>query len=128
MPILSDLSLAYAGAAIATAERRVILSMSGKGGVGKTSVMAGLAEWSDENQITVTILDLDTENKARGSLTISSEAGYRRSTSTHRQASTLSSITWQMGLASSSPTWAQARVRLLMNGSRKCIPTFQMQG
>jgi MinD-like ATPase involved in chromosome partitioning or flagellar assembly len=43
--------------------------MGGKGGVGKTSVMTGLAEWFDENQIPVTLLDLDTENKACGSLT-----------------------------------------------------------
>jgi MinD-like ATPase involved in chromosome partitioning or flagellar assembly len=57
------------GAAVAAAEKRVILSMGGKGGVGKTSVMTGLAEWFDENQIPVTMLDLDTENKARGSLT-----------------------------------------------------------
>jgi MinD-like ATPase involved in chromosome partitioning or flagellar assembly len=57
------------GAVAVSAEKRVILSMGGKGGVGKTSVMAGLAEWFDENQIPVTILDLDTENKARGSLT-----------------------------------------------------------
>jgi MinD-like ATPase involved in chromosome partitioning or flagellar assembly len=49
--------------------KRVILSMGGKGGVGKTSVMAGLAEWFDGNQIPVKLLDLDTENKARGSLT-----------------------------------------------------------
>jgi MinD-like ATPase involved in chromosome partitioning or flagellar assembly len=49
--------------------KRVILSMGGKGGVGKTSVMTGLAEWFEENQIPVTLLDLDTENKARGSLT-----------------------------------------------------------
>jgi MinD-like ATPase involved in chromosome partitioning or flagellar assembly len=58
-----------AGPAVAAAEKRVILSMGGKGGVGKTSVMTGLAEWFDENQIPVTMLDLDTENKARGSLT-----------------------------------------------------------
>jgi MinD-like ATPase involved in chromosome partitioning or flagellar assembly len=58
-----------AGAAVAAAEKRVILSMGGKGGVGKTSVMTALAEWFDENQIPVTMLDLDTENKARGSLT-----------------------------------------------------------
>jgi MinD-like ATPase involved in chromosome partitioning or flagellar assembly len=58
-----------AGAAVAAAEKRVILSMGGKCGVGKTSVMTGLAEWFDENQIPVTMLDLDTENKARGSLT-----------------------------------------------------------
>jgi MinD superfamily P-loop ATPase len=55
-------------AAVAT-EKRVILSMGGKGGVGKTSVMAGLAEWFEENEIPVKLLDLDTENKARGSLT-----------------------------------------------------------
>jgi hypothetical protein len=56
--------------AIDGAERkRVIVSMGGKGGVGKTSVMTGLAEWYEENQIPVTLLDLDTENKTRGSLT-----------------------------------------------------------
>jgi len=53
----------------ALAEKRVILSMGGKGGVGKTSVMTGLAEWFRENEIPVKLLDLDTENKARGSLT-----------------------------------------------------------
>jgi MinD-like ATPase involved in chromosome partitioning or flagellar assembly len=51
------------------AQKRVILSMGGKGGVGKTVVMTGLAEWFDLNQIPVKMLDLDTENKARGSLT-----------------------------------------------------------
>jgi MinD-like ATPase involved in chromosome partitioning or flagellar assembly len=50
-------------------EKRVILSMGGKGGVGKTSIMTGLAEWFRENQIPMKLLDLDTENKARGSLT-----------------------------------------------------------
>lgn len=50
------------------AKKRVILSMGGKGGVGKTSVMVALAEWFDANQIPVQLLDLDTENKARGSL------------------------------------------------------------
>ena len=34
-------------------EKRVILSMGGKGGVGKTCIMAGLAEWFDDNQIPV---------------------------------------------------------------------------
>jgi len=47
----------------------VILSMGGKGGVGKTNVMTGLAEWYRDHEIPVTLLDLDTENKARGSLT-----------------------------------------------------------
>ena len=55
-------------AATAT-EKRVILSMGGKGGVGKTSVMSSLAEWFAANDIPVKLLDLDTENKARGSLT-----------------------------------------------------------
>ena len=50
------------------AEKRVILSMGGKGGVGKTSVMSGLAEWFAENEIPVSLLDLDSENKSRGSL------------------------------------------------------------
>jgi len=52
-----------------TAEKRVILSMGGKGGVGKTSLMTMLAEWFAANDIPVKLLDLDTENKARGSLT-----------------------------------------------------------
>ena len=55
-------------AAATVADKRVILSMGGKGGVGKTSVMAALVEWFDENQIPVRLLDLDTENKARGAL------------------------------------------------------------
>jgi MinD-like ATPase involved in chromosome partitioning or flagellar assembly len=50
------------------AEKRIILSMGGKGGVGKTSVMAGLAEWFEENEIPMNLLDLDSENKSRGSL------------------------------------------------------------
>src|SRR5260370_13067213 len=49
--------------------KRVIVSMGGKGGVGKTNVMTGLAEWFRAHQIPVTLLDLDTENKTRGSLT-----------------------------------------------------------
>ncbi len=57
-----------AGVAV-SAEKRVIFSMGGKGGVGKTSVMTGLAEWFEENRIPVTLLDLDTENKSKGSLT-----------------------------------------------------------
>jgi MinD-like ATPase involved in chromosome partitioning or flagellar assembly len=42
--------------------------MGGKGGVGKTSVMTSLAEWFGENRLPVVLLDLDTENKAKGSL------------------------------------------------------------
>ena len=57
------------GAPVLTAEKRVILSMGGKGGVGKTSLVAALTEWFDDNQIPLQLLDLDSENKARGSLT-----------------------------------------------------------
>jgi CobQ/CobB/MinD/ParA nucleotide binding domain len=57
------------GVPVLAAERRVILSMGGKGGVGKTSLMAALTEWFDANGIPLQLLDLDSENKARGSLT-----------------------------------------------------------
>jgi hypothetical protein len=59
---------AATGATSAVAVKRVILSMGGKGGVGKTNVIVGLTEWFDANQIPVKLLDLDTENKTRGSL------------------------------------------------------------
>src|ERR1700678_1539630 len=48
--------------------KRVVFTMGGKGGVGKTGVIVALAEWVAANEIPVTLLDLDTENKARGSL------------------------------------------------------------
>ncbi len=52
----------------AATAKRVVFTMGGKGGVGKTGVMVALAEWFATNEIPVTLLDLDTENKARGSL------------------------------------------------------------
>jgi MinD-like ATPase involved in chromosome partitioning or flagellar assembly len=48
--------------------KRVVFTMGGTGGVGKTGVMVALAEWFGANEIPVTLLDLDTENNARGSL------------------------------------------------------------
>jgi len=48
--------------------KRVVFTMGGKGGVGKTGLMVTLAEWFEANEIPFTLLDLDTENKARGSL------------------------------------------------------------
>ena len=48
--------------------KRVVFTMGGKGGVGKTGVIVALAEWFSANEIPVTLLDLDTENKSRGSL------------------------------------------------------------
>lgn len=65
---INDIAIAKTSPPAPMAEKRVILSMGGKGSVGKTSVMTGLAEWFDANQIPVKLLDLDTENKARGSL------------------------------------------------------------
>jgi hypothetical protein len=67
--------------------KRVIVSMGGKGGVGKTNFMSGLAEWYQDQRIPVTSLDLDTENKARG---------------------TASSTMW-IPVRPSWPTWAAAR-------------------
>jgi MinD-like ATPase involved in chromosome partitioning or flagellar assembly len=48
--------------------KRVIFTMGGKGGVGKTGAIVALAEWFAAHQVAVTLLDLDTENKQRGSL------------------------------------------------------------
>lgn len=48
--------------------KRVVFTMGGKGGTGKTGCMLALAEWFEANRIPFTLLDLDTENKARGSL------------------------------------------------------------
>lgn len=48
---------------------RVIFTQGGKGGVGKTAFVTALVEWFDSHKIPYQLLDLDTENKARGSLT-----------------------------------------------------------
>jgi hypothetical protein len=48
--------------------KRVVFTKGGKGGVGKTGFMVNLAEWFLANEIPCTLLDLDTENKSRGSL------------------------------------------------------------
>ena len=48
--------------------KRVVFTMGGKGGVGKTGLVVALAEWFAAHEIPVTLLDLDTENKGRGSL------------------------------------------------------------
>ena len=48
--------------------KRVVFTKGGKGGVGKTGFMILLAEWFIANEIPFTLLDLDTENKSRGSL------------------------------------------------------------
>jgi Mrp family chromosome partitioning ATPase len=38
------------------AEKRVILTMGGKGGVGKTGLMVALAEWFRSNEVSVKLL------------------------------------------------------------------------
>ena len=48
-----------------TKNKRVVFTMGGKGGVGKTGLMVALAEWFEANEIPFTLLDLDTENKER---------------------------------------------------------------
>ncbi|MGA8437826.1 MAG: hypothetical protein WB762_14870 [Candidatus Sulfotelmatobacter sp.] len=48
--------------------KRVIFTMGGKGGVGKTTFVLALVEWFETHHIPVKLLDLDTENKTRGSL------------------------------------------------------------
>ena len=50
------------------ADKRIVFTMGGKGGVGKTGCMLALVEWFEANHIPFTLLDLDTENKSRGSL------------------------------------------------------------
>lgn len=47
---------------------RVVFTQGGKGGVGKTAFTSLLVEWYSTHGVAHTVLDLDTENKARGSL------------------------------------------------------------
>ena len=46
--------------------KRVVFTMGGKGGVGKTDLMVALAEWFEANEIPFTLLDLDTEKQGSG--------------------------------------------------------------
>jgi MinD-like ATPase involved in chromosome partitioning or flagellar assembly len=48
--------------------KRIVFTMGGKGGVGKTGIIVALAEWFTANEIPIRLLDFDMENKARGSL------------------------------------------------------------
>jgi MinD-like ATPase involved in chromosome partitioning or flagellar assembly len=48
--------------------KRVVFPIAGKGGVGKTTVMATLAEWYVDNACTAELFDMDPDNKAEGSL------------------------------------------------------------
>jgi len=68
MSLVDTVSVPVSRAARQVPQKRVILTMGGKGGVGKTSFMVCLAEWLKEQGTEFTMLDLDIENKARGSL------------------------------------------------------------
>jgi MinD-like ATPase involved in chromosome partitioning or flagellar assembly len=50
-----------------TTIKKVIFTMGGKGGTGKTTLLTALAEWYSTNGIDCRQLDLDTENKVKGS-------------------------------------------------------------
>lgn len=64
----SDIQLPVSVVPMQQTAKRVILTMGGKGGVGKTTFMLALVEWFASKEILVKLLDLDTENKTRGSL------------------------------------------------------------
>jgi hypothetical protein len=52
----------------AQVSRRLVFSCGGKGGVGKSTFMSGLAEFYQDRQINAELLDLDNENETKGSL------------------------------------------------------------
>ena len=47
-----------------TISKKVLFSMGGKGGVGKTAVMSGIAEYLNHQRVPVQMIDCDTENKS----------------------------------------------------------------
>jgi len=51
-----------------TRNSRIVFTVGGKGGVGKTCLASSLASWYDSNGIPVQLLCMDSENKERGSL------------------------------------------------------------
>ncbi|GAC1699875.1 MAG: hypothetical protein NVS9B4_00150 [Candidatus Acidiferrum sp.] len=53
---------------VAAAGKRIVFTMGGKGGVGKSRLSVGLAEWYATKGVAYTMLDLDSENKTLGSL------------------------------------------------------------
>jgi len=53
-------------AALEMKPKRVVFPIAGKGGVGKTTVMAALAEWYASRAYTTELFDMDPDNKAEG--------------------------------------------------------------
>ncbi len=60
MGIAMETSSESACCAVSTSTKRVILSLGGKGGVGKTRIIASFTGWFDANDIPIKLLDLDT--------------------------------------------------------------------
>lgn len=54
-------------AGLGLSPKRVIFPIAGKGGVGKTTVMATLAEWYASTAYMAELFDMDPDNKAEGS-------------------------------------------------------------
>jgi hypothetical protein len=100
--------------------KRVVFTMGGKGGIGKTGLMVALAEWFEANEIPFTLLDLDTENKARGSLKHFFNGSVAKVNNTPA-VSTRSSIISNPARRSSLLTWEQVRGRWRATGSMQCM-------
>ena len=47
---------------------RIVFTQGGKGGVGKTAFSTMLVEWYTQHNMPHALIDMDTENKSRGSL------------------------------------------------------------
>jgi MinD-like ATPase involved in chromosome partitioning or flagellar assembly len=48
---------------------RIVFTEGGKGGVGKSAFATMLVEWYRKQSVAVSLIDMDSENKSRGSLT-----------------------------------------------------------
>lgn len=53
---------------MSTQTRRIYTTAGGKGGVGKTTLVTSFIDWHLAKKVDCSILDLDTENKTKGSL------------------------------------------------------------
>ncbi len=65
------------GQKIGVKPKRVVFPIAGKGGVGKTTVLATLAEWYASLGYRADLLDMDPDNKAEGSLKALFTAAYK---------------------------------------------------
>jgi cellulose biosynthesis protein BcsQ len=50
------------------ATKRIVFSLGSKGGTGKSTVCLALADWFMAEKVNCVLLDLDLENKVKGSL------------------------------------------------------------